>query len=155
MSRQTFGWNVVIANRAAHAMLDGVPDHVLAPRLNVFRVCLHPNGFAARTRNFPEWSAYLVGQLRRTVALTGDPELIELEREVLSYPNLEATARAPHVGDWSDAPLLVPLELDLGGVQVSLFTTLTTFGTPRDVTLDELAVELFFPADDDTRRHPS
>ena len=52
------------------------------------------------------------------------------------------------MGEWSDPPLLVPFRLALGDGELSLFTTLTTFGTPRDVTLDELAVELFFPADD-------
>ena len=54
------------------------------------------------------------------------------------------------MGEWSDPPLLVPLRLALGDVEVSLFTTLTTFGTPRDITLDELAIELFYPADDAT-----
>ena len=80
--------------------------------------------------------------------LTGDAGLVELEREVLGYPNLPAAGRRPDVGEWSDPPLLVPFRLAVGDVEVSLFTTLTTFGTPRDVTLDELAVELFFPADD-------
>jgi hypothetical protein len=141
-------WNIVIANRSAHALLDGVPDHVLAPRVNVFRVCLHPDGLAGRTRNFAEWSAYLVGQMRRTIIMSGDAELASLEREVLAYGNLPTTARTPAPEDWGEPPILVPLELDLGPTCVSLFTTLTTFGTPRDVTLDELAIELFFPADD-------
>lgn len=143
-------WNVVIANRAAHALLDGVPDHVIAPRLNVFRLCLHPDGLAARTLNFPEWSAYLLGQMRRTILLTGDDELAALEHEVLGYPNLATGSHMADVGEWGEPPILVPLQLDLGPVHVSLFTTLTTFGTPRDVTLDELAVELFFPADDES-----
>jgi transcriptional regulator with XRE-family HTH domain len=141
-------WNVVISNRAALALLAGIPEHVLAPRVNVFRVCLHPDGLAARTVNFDDWAGYLLGQIRRSVVLTGDTELAALERDVLAYPGLPDTARRPDVGEWSDPPLLVPLRLALGDIELSLFTTLTTFGTPRDVTLDELAVELFFPADD-------
>ena len=141
-------WNVVVANRAAQQLLVGIPAEVLAPRVNVFRVCLHPDGLAARTLNFDDWATYLLGQIRRTIVLTGDATLVELEREVLAYPGLPAAGRRPDVGEWSDPPLLVPFRLALGAAEVSLFTTLTTFGTPRDVTLDELAVELFFPADD-------
>jgi transcriptional regulator with XRE-family HTH domain len=142
-------WNVVVANAAAQALLAEIPAAVLAPRINVFRVCLHPDGLAARTLNFDDWATYLLGQIRRTVVLTGDADLAALERELLGYPNLPDAARRPDVGEWSEPPLLVPFRLALGaGVEISLFTTLTTFGTPRDVTLDELAVELFFPADD-------
>jgi len=145
-------WNVVVANRAAQELLVGIPAEVLAPRVNVFRVCLHPDGLAARTLNFDDWATYLLGQIRRTIVLTGDATLVELEREVLAYPGLPAAGRRPDVGEWSDPPLLVPFRLARGPAEVSLFTTLTTFGTPRDVTLDELAVELFFPADDESER---
>ena len=141
-------WNVVVSNRAAQALLTGIPSHVLSPRVNVFRVCLHPDGLAPRTLNFDDWATYLLGQIRRSIVLTGDADLVALEREVLAYPGLPDAGRRPGVGEWSDPPLLVPFRLAVGDVEVSLFTTLTTFGTPRDVTLDELAVELFFPADD-------
>jgi len=140
-------WNVVLSNVAARSMLEGLAPEVLTPRVNVFRVCLHPDGLAARTRNLADWAGYLLGQIRRTIVLTGDEELAAIEREVLAYPGLPEPARSA-VGDWSDPPLLVPLRLAAGDGELSLFTTLTTFGTPRDVTLDELAVELFFPADD-------
>jgi len=140
-------WNVVISNRAAGLLLEGLPAEILGTTVNVFRVCLHPDGLASRTRNFPEWSAYLLGQLHRTVTLTGDPALHGLVEEVSAYPNVAA------LDDWrrqsaTDGPeLLIPLRLDLDAHEVSLFTTLTTFGTPQDITLAELAVELFFPAD--------
>ncbi len=141
-------WNVVLANRAALLFTDGVPDHLLAPTMNVFRLCLHPDGLARRTRNFAEWAAYLLRQLHRTATLTGDRALAELEAEVLAYPNVAAVAeaRTPPLDD--EPTLLVPIAYDLDGTEVAMFTTLTTFGTPRDVTLDELSVELFFPADD-------
>ena len=145
-------WNVVLANRAAGLLTGGIAPSLLGPPMNVFRVCLHPDGLAARTRNFPEWAAYLLGQLRRTSVLTGDPALAALLHEVSSYPDVAA------LGDWHRAPddetpaLLVPVRLDLDGVELSLFTTITTFGTPQDITLDEVSVELFFPADDESEQ---
>jgi transcriptional regulator with XRE-family HTH domain len=143
-------WDVVLTNDAAAALTAGVPPEVLSPSVNVFRLCLHPDGLAGRTVNLDDWAAYLLRQLHRAVELTGDPALVELEAEVRAYP---AAAGAPAAADPTDddePPLLVPLRLVAGDEELSLFTTLTTFGTPRDVTLDELAVELFFPADDRT-----
>jgi transcriptional regulator with XRE-family HTH domain len=144
------GWNVVLSNRAAGALVAGLPDHLLGPPLNVFRVCLHPDGLAAATRNFDEWASYLLHQLHRLVALTTDPELERLEREVRAYPNVVALNADSFWSGWDDPALLIPLRLETGGVELSMFTTLTTFGTPRDITLAEVAVELFFPADDST-----
>jgi transcriptional regulator with XRE-family HTH domain len=142
-------WNVVLANQAAGELLAGLPDDLLGPPVNVFRVCLHAEGIAGRTLNFPEWAAYLLGQLHRTAALTGDPAVRDLLDEVTAYPNVAA------LGDWraesrDEVELLIPLRLAVPDGELSLFTTLTTFGTPQDITLEELAVELFFPADDAT-----
>jgi transcriptional regulator with XRE-family HTH domain len=141
-------WNIVLANRAAAALTAGLPPTLLGPPLNVFRVCLHPDGLARVTLNFDDWATYLLRQLRRAIMLTADPTLVALDEEVRAYPNVASVPGSPAVSEWDDPPLLVPVRLQLGGVEVSLFTTLTMFGTPRDVTLDELAVELFFPADD-------
>ncbi len=143
-------WNVVLANSAAMALVAGLAPQALGTPLNVFRMCLHPEGLAARTLNFEEWAAYLVGQIRRTVRLTFDEALMALEREVLAYPNVAALPRVTHESFDGEPPLLVPLQLDTGEARWSLFTTLTTFGTPRDITLEEISVELFFPADDAT-----
>jgi transcriptional regulator with XRE-family HTH domain len=142
-------WNVVLANDAAGRLLALLPAALRAPA-NMFRASLHPEGFAAATRNFAEWGAYLVNQLHRLVLLTGDDDLRALEAEVREYPDVQALIAAPDWTDWADPPLLVRCELSLAGIDVALFTTLTTFGTPRDITLDELAVELFYPADDAT-----
>ena len=92
----------------------------------------------------------MLNTLRADVAaaLSNDPAARTKAEVLLTYPGLPDASRRPDVGEWSDPPLLVPFRLAVGDVEVSLFTTLTTFGTPRDVTLDELAVELFFPADD-------
>jgi transcriptional regulator with XRE-family HTH domain len=141
-------WNVVSSNQAAMLLLDGVSPEAMRPPLNVFRLCLHPDGLAAATRNFEQWSGYLLGQLHRAALVTGDAGLAGLADEVAGYPNLDGLA------DWrrSAAPrepsLLVPWELERSGQRLSLFGTITTFGTPQDVTLDELAVELFYPADE-------
>lgn len=143
-------WNVVIANRAALAMLGGLPESLLGPPPNVYRLCLHPDGLARRTNNFTDWAAYLLGQLRRSITLTGDPKLEGLLDEVLSYPNVVQVAPLQGVTDGDEPPLLVPFRMASPAGELSLFTTLTTFGTPLDVTLDELAIELFFPADDRT-----
>ncbi|MCU1430847.1 MAG: Transcriptional regulator, Cro/CI family [Actinomycetia bacterium] len=140
-------WNVVLANRAAGALTTALPPELAGPPLNVYRACLHPDGLAALTLNFNEWATYLLGQLRRSVALTADPELDQILAEVSRYPNVAVLATSPELPA-DDPQLLIPLRLEVGGRELSMFTTLTTFGTPRDVTLDELAVELFFPADE-------
>jgi hypothetical protein len=141
-------WNVLLANSAALALIDGLPEHVLEPPINIFRVSLHPDGLAGRTLNFDDWATYLLGQLHRAMVVTGDHDLDSLMAEVSAYPNVAA------IGDWraalalDEAKILVPFRVDLGGAELSLFTTVTVFGTPLDVTLAEIAVELFYPADD-------
>jgi hypothetical protein len=144
-------WNVVLANDAATLLVEGAAPALLGPPPNVFRISLHPEGMARQVLNFPDWAAYLLGELRRAAALAGAPELSALLEEVLAYPDVAA------LGDWRDATseepaLLVPLRLLVDGTELSLITTLTKFGTPQDVTLSELAVELFFPADEATER---
>jgi transcriptional regulator with XRE-family HTH domain len=140
-------WNIVGTNSAASALTAGLPDELLGPPANVYRLSLHPDGLAARTLNFADWAGYLVHQLRRTIALTGDPGLVALEEEVRGYPGVAAAATARGAAP-DGTSLLIPFVLDVGGGRrLSMFTTLTTFGTPLDVTLAELAVELFYPAD--------
>ena len=143
-------WNVVLAHNAASLLTRTLPDHLVGPPLNVFRACLHPDGLARSTLNFVEWATYLVGQLQRTALLTDDAELQRLADEVGHYPNVEEVRQRRRESAFREPELLVPLRLDVGGVELSLFTTLTTFGTPQDITLSELSVELFFPADEDS-----
>lgn len=140
-------WNVVIANRAAQRFTAGLPLELAGPPMNVFRACLHPDGLARQTLNFPDWAAYLVGKLRRIETEAADDDVTALANEVEAYPTIQSLAqRAAH----AEPQLLVPWELQLGTDRLSLFTTLTTFGTPRDITLEELSVELFYPSDDAT-----
>jgi transcriptional regulator with XRE-family HTH domain len=140
-------WNSVLSNEPAWRMVDGIADELIGPPTNVFRVSLHPDGLAPRTHNFVEWSAYLLGQLHRLVVLTADHQLTELEREVNGYPNIVELAGWRHRQPPDEPTLLIPWCLEVGGTLHSYFTTLTSFGTPQDITLAELAVELFYPAD--------
>lgn len=140
------GWNVVRANSAAQRLIALLPPALREPGVNMFRASLHAEGYAALTRNFHEWGAYLLRTLRRQVQESRDPQLAALEQEVRAYPHVAALLDAP--GPAGGAPeLLVPCEMDIGGHRLSLFTTLTAFGTPRDITLAELSVELFYPSD--------
>lgn len=143
-------WNVVLANRTALALAGLLPPALLQPGFNVFRASLHPQGLAAWTENFAEWAQVLMQTLRRAIVATGDAGLLLLEREVLAYPNVAALAPAHPADGLPDTPLLVPCVLRLPQGRLSMFTTLTTFGTPRDITLDELSIELFYPADADS-----
>lgn len=142
-------WNVVMANTGSQALLAGVAEHLLGPPLNAYRVTLHPEGMAPRIDNLSEWAHNLLATLDRQVAITRDPRLRELLDEVRGYPNvaaLDATWRT------RSAPpaVLVPLRLHVDGTMQSWFSTNTSIGTPVDITLDELHVELFHPADEAT-----
>ena len=139
-------WDVVLANQAAGLLTALLPPPLAGPPVNVFRACLHPEGLARMTRNLEPWATYLLGQLHRMVTATADPVLVDLEREIHAYPNI-APIVATALWDDADPGLLVPVELVVGDQVLALFTTLTSFGTPRDITLAELAVELFYPAD--------
>jgi hypothetical protein len=141
-------WNVVLANRSALALASLLPDHLKQPFFNVFRASLHPDGLAALTENFVDWAGYLLQSLRRAIACSGDATLVALEQEVLAYPNVALLASTTPADALAETPLLVPCVLQLPEGQLSMFTTLTTFGTPRDITLDELSIELFYPTDD-------
>ncbi|MEO7397721.1 MAG: transcriptional regulator, partial [Ilumatobacteraceae bacterium] len=143
-------WNIVLANESAARLVGAMSPHLLTPTINIFRISLHPEGLAAITLNLGEWAGYLLAQLRRLVVMSGDDDFAALEREVLAYPNIDALMHTGAIETADDTPLLVPCRLELDGAELSLFTTLTTFGTPRDITLDELAIELFFPADEAT-----
>ena len=141
-------WNVVLANAAAGRMTAGLPSHLTEPTVNVFRASLHPDGLARVTANFDDWAGYLVSQLDRLIAITNDAGLQAVRAEVLEYPAVRAAVtRRQTAPPAPTRELLVPFQLAVGDGVVSMFTTLTSFGAPRDITLDELAVELFFPAD--------
>lgn len=144
-------WNVVQANRAGMALAELLPPALRQPSLNVYRASLHPEGLARFTINFAQWARHLLRNLRRAIDSGADADLQQLEAEVLAYPNVQAVLAARDAHQRADDhTLLVPCVLDLPVGRLSLFTTLTTFGTPQDITLQELCIELFYPADAET-----
>jgi transcriptional regulator with XRE-family HTH domain len=144
-------WDLVSANRPALAILtDGVAPELLAPPANALRVSLHPDGLAPRITNLAQYSAHLLSRLRRQVAVAPDPEVASLLAELQSYPGVE---EEPSTALDAAALLFVPLRLRTSsGEELSFFSTLATFGTALDITLAELSIESFFPADDATER---
>jgi transcriptional regulator with XRE-family HTH domain len=143
-------WTVQLANRAANRLADDIPPEARHVPSNVFRISLHPQGFAPRTHNFADWSGCLLRQLDLAVRRTNDPALVELAREVEGWPDIppRQTWPGPSTSDHRDP--VIPWNLELGGEELFLYSTISTFGTPLDVTLSELAIELFFPADEAT-----
>lgn len=138
-------WNLVSANRNALALIDGADETLLEPPLNVLRVSLHPLGLAPRIANLGEWRAHVLERLRHQHGTTLDPVLRGLIDEFESYPGDDVGERT---GDSIPGGFVLPLRLRTrDGAILSLISTTTVFGTPRDVTLSELAIEAFFPAD--------
>lgn len=142
-------WNVVAANRAAMALLSAhVSPELLAPPINVFRLSLHPQGLAPRIANLAQWRAHLFERLRQQIQATADPTLIALQAELQEYPAPEETTPLVLAGEMLG--VVMPFCFESVHGMLSLISTTTIFGTPVDVTLQELAVESFFPADDFT-----
>jgi transcriptional regulator with XRE-family HTH domain len=142
-------WNVVAANQAAQALLAShVSPELLAPPINVFRLSLHPQGLAPRIANLPQWRAHLFERLRQQIQATADPALIALQAELLEYPAPQAPGAPVLAGEMLG--VVMPFCFESVHGMLSLISTTTIFGTPVDVTLQELAVESFFPADDFT-----
>jgi transcriptional regulator with XRE-family HTH domain len=140
-------WTMVSVNRAVPPLLAGVAPDLLHPPVNVLRVSLHPDGLAGRIANLPEWRRHVLARLRREVEISADPKLLELLDELSGYP----VPPSPAPGRTGDEPrAVVPLRLRAGDKLLSLISTTTVFGTAVDVTLSELAVESFFPADPET-----
>jgi len=138
-------WRLVSANEAVELLLGGVDQDLLLQPVNVLRVALHPNGLAPRTVNFAEWRAHLLARLRRQIELTADPDLIKLLNELQSYP-VARSAKSPSLAS-PGAAVVLPFQLQTEHGIVSLISTVTVFGTPIDVTVAELALECFYPAD--------
>lgn len=140
-------WNVVEANDSLGALIEGAADDLLTPPVNALRLTLHPDGLAGRVVNLGEWRAHLLGRLRRQIAMTADPDLRALHTELVAYP---CDQPEPAVELPGPADVFVPLRIRHRGAELSLFSTVATFGTPLDVTVAELIIESFFPADDHT-----
>ena len=139
-------WNLLLGNRASTLLSEGVAPELLEPPVNVHRIALHPLGMALRIANFEEWSGHLLNRLRREVELSGDPELERLYDELAAYPGVSLEEPMPGTA----ADIVLPLELRHGDSTLSFFSTVTVFGTALDVTIAELTIEAFYPADAET-----
>ena len=136
-----------MANRAALGLVSLLPPELTEPPLNVYRATLHPDGLVAHSSNAHEWVASWLDALRRQALLTGDAGVQQLYDEVSMYPASIAALDA-RSDPFPDPPVVLSLALTTPFGDVTMFTTLTTFGTALDITLEELAVELFWPADE-------
>jgi transcriptional regulator with XRE-family HTH domain len=137
-------WEMLDANGSVALLLEGVHPSQLQPPVNVLRLALHPDGVAPRIVNLGEWRAHLLARLRRQVVATHDPQLTTLLNELRGYPcdQPEPAVELPGPGE-----IVVPLRLEHGDGELRFMSIVSTFGTPLDITVQELSIEAFFPAD--------
>jgi transcriptional regulator with XRE-family HTH domain len=144
-------WTLLSMNKAVGLLLTGVADHLVAGAVNVLRLSLHPEGLAGRILNFQEWRTHILARLAHEIEISADPHLVALLNELRSYPTPPhaMTARA---GPIADGGIAVPLTLASEEGPLSFISTTTVFGTAVDVTLSEVTIETFFPADPETSK---
>jgi hypothetical protein len=140
-------WNLVDANATVGLLTDGSAPELLEPPANALRLALHPDGLAPRIRNLGEWRGHLLARLRREVAVTADAGLTELLDELRGYPCDQPEAEVPAPGE-----VAAQLRIDTALGELTFFGTVATFGTPLDVTVAELSIESFFPANPETAK---
>ena len=144
-------WNLIAANRVVPALLTDVSPALLQPPLNVLRLSLHPQGLAPRIANLPEWRAHLLARLAHEAEVTADPRLEALLAELRGYPGDEPDGVNAASGTLPGlAGVAVPMRLTTDAATLAFLSTTMVFGTAVDVTLSELAIEAFFPADGET-----
>ncbi|MFD6138613.1 helix-turn-helix domain-containing protein [Promicromonospora sp. NPDC060271] len=136
-------WNILMTNRAVDRFFAGVAPDLLRPPVNLVRLGLDPRGLASLVVNLADVRAMFRSRIRRQLAAVPDPELTALYEELLA-PGLDGEA-----GDSTEpeSDVVIPMVLRLDGRELRLFSTITTFGTPMDITLAEVAVESYYPAD--------
>jgi transcriptional regulator with XRE-family HTH domain len=140
-------WSMVAANAAVGRLLGGADPALLQPPVNVLRLSLHPRGLAPRIANLAEWRAHLLERLRRQVDASADPVLAALLQELRALPTHGSGPPRKSVANSEFAGVVVPVQFVTDAGILSFFSTTTMFGTPVDITLSELAIEAFFPAD--------
>ena len=140
-------WNLVASNSAVAPLMVGIDAELLSGTINVMRLALHPGGLAPRILNFGEWRAHLLARLRQQIAASGDDGLVALLEEMKSYPT-----RGHNTEVLGPPQIAVRLQLASPQGPLSFLSTTTIFGSPVDITLSELAIESFFPADAETAK---
>ena len=142
-------WELLAGNRGVALLTEGVAPHLMEPPVNALRVTLHPEGMAPRILNLAEWREHLLARLERQMAVTGNPALATLYEELSGYPAPPLRRASRGLAD----EIVVSLRMAAGDRELSFFSTITTFGTAVDITVAELAIEAFFPADAATAEH--
>jgi transcriptional regulator with XRE-family HTH domain len=137
-------WELVDANDAIALFTRHIAPELLKPPVNVLRLSLHPDGMAPRIANLPEWRAHLLARLHRQAEATGDPRLIALHQELAAYPGGGQDRQPPPPG------VVVPLRYRTDQGELSFISMTAVVGTPLDITVEELAIESFYPADEAT-----
>jgi transcriptional regulator with XRE-family HTH domain len=133
-------WELVDANAAVAPLLDGVDPALLEPPVNVLRLSLHPRGLAPRIANLGQWRGHLLEQLQQRIERTADPRLVELAEELAGYPGGTPEPASP-------TDVVLPLRLTSPAGELSFFSIASHVGTATDVTVEELTLEAFYPAD--------
>ncbi|MBU9559664.1 helix-turn-helix transcriptional regulator [Burkholderia multivorans] len=142
-------WTLLAANRMLGALVAQADPALLQPPVNVLRLSLHPDGLASQIVNWQEWRAHILHRLQRQIDASGDRTLHTLRDELAAYPAPPGQPDETHTRtDYAD--IAVPLRLRTAAGELAFFSTTTVFGTPVDVTLSELAIEAFFPANAET-----
>lgn len=138
-------WNLVAANRMVGLLMSSASPELLQAPINVLRLSLHPKGIAPIIANAAQWREHLFARLRRQIEVSADAVLNDLLQELMTYPSPPLAKRNDPAAQGND--VIVPLSLATPQGTLNFISTTTVFGTPIDVTLAELAIEAFFPAD--------
>ncbi|MFD5800939.1 MULTISPECIES: helix-turn-helix domain-containing protein [unclassified Streptomyces] len=148
-------YQVLAANRGVAMLMDGVAEHLLAPPLNAMRLTLHPEGLAPRIRNLRQWRGHLLEQMERQIALQRSEPLRALYDEVAAYPVPDTAPETAPDGEPDEAVpyFALPMRIEHGGRTLSFISSISTFNTPMDVTVAELAIETLLPADPATVKY--
>ncbi|MGC4746153.1 helix-turn-helix domain-containing protein [Micromonospora sp. DT201] len=132
-------WNIVLTNRALDPFLAQVAPDLLRPPVNLVRLGLDPRGFAPLVVNLADVRAVFRSRISRQLAAAPDAEL--------TAPYEELLLPEDPTGQRVDADVVIPMILRIDGRELRLFSTITTFGTPMDITIEEIAIESYYPAD--------
>jgi transcriptional regulator with XRE-family HTH domain len=143
-------WDMVDANSGVALLTSGCAADLLKPPVNVLRLSLHPDGMAPRIVNLAQWRSHLLTQLRHRARALADQRLADLHAELAGYPADGASADVSHCGPGDG--VVLPLRYRLGEHELALFSISAAVGTATDVTVEELAIEAFYPADDASAR---
>ncbi|MFT4438542.1 transcriptional regulator [Caballeronia sp. 15715] len=143
-------WNIVLSNAVLPQLYVDVAEEFLRPPVNAVRLMLHSRAMAPRIVNLSEWRAHVITVLRQQIEARADPGVQALLAEILAYPQVEAEAEAVADAGEGSRRFATPLRIATDQGVLSFLNTTTVFGTPTDVTLSELALEMLFPADAET-----